>query len=332
MAEVDLSGPRRPDLSHFVGQARRLEWWSIAYVCSCVALLALTMGGSQALKTEMVEDVLSLCAPILFLITDRISAWRPDATYPFGYERASSAGYLGAALALLASGLLLFGDGALKLAEAEHPIIGGIALFGRVVWIGWLGIAALIWCAIPAWLLGRYKRRLAKEINDKGLLTDAETNSSNWKSAGAAIAGILGVAAGLWWADGAAAVFISFEIIHSGWIEVKTALADIMDRRPQQLGTSEHDPLPGKLQAFLQEQDWIVDGVVRIRETGRELIAEAVFVPRNNDNLSHKTDEAAKAMRLLDRRLGHVGLVPTAALSEDLRRVRPADPRNFSAS
>jgi divalent metal cation (Fe/Co/Zn/Cd) transporter len=324
---TDLSGPRTPELAANLRRARRLEWWSVAYVCSCVAVLALTMGGSQALKTEMLEDTLSLCAPVLFLIVGPISARAPDSTYPFGYERATSAGYLGAALALLATGLFLCGDGALKLIEREHPVIGGIALFGSVVWIGWLGIAALAWCAVPAWLLGRRKSKLAEKINDKGLLADAQTNTANWQSAGAAIVGILGVAIGLWWADAAAALFISLEIIRSGWVEVRTALADIMDRRPQLFGKSEHDPLPGKLQSFIHEQDWIVDGLVRVREMGREFVAEALIVPLWSDTLpdalAEKSDALAGKMRSLDPRLVHVAVVATRALPGQLRAVRP---------
>jgi cation diffusion facilitator family transporter len=330
--ERDLSGPRRPGLAADLRQARRMEWWSVAYVCSCVALLALTMGGSQALKTEMIEDALSLCAPVLFLIVDRISARPADETYPFGYERVSSAGYLGAALALLATGLFLFGDGGSKLIQAEHPAIGGIALFGTVVWIGWLGIAALLWCAIPAWLLGRRKRLLAEKINDKGLLADAQTNTANWQSAGAAIVGILGVAAGLWWADALAALFISFEIIRSGWTEVKTALADILDRRPQRFGEPEHDPLPEKLELFLKRKDWIEDAVVRVREKGRELVAEAVIIPRTKDDLVAKIDQTCAAAKQLDPRLRHVGIVPTQNLPEEIERVRAKAPRDSAAA
>src|SRR3954466_10732295 len=104
MGESDISGPQRPGLREDLALARRLEWLTVAYVCSCVGLLAIVMGGSQALKTELIEDGLSIFAPLLFLIVDPISARPADSTYPFGYERASSAGYLGAALALLATG------------------------------------------------------------------------------------------------------------------------------------------------------------------------------------------------------------------------------------
>jgi cation diffusion facilitator family transporter len=326
----DISGPKRPNLTDDVHKARRLEWWSIGYVCSCVAVLALVMSGSQALMTEMIEDALSLVAPILFLIVDRISARAPDATYPFGYERAGNAGYLGAALALFATGLFLFADGALKLAEAERPSIGGIAVMSHVVWTGWLAIAALLWCAIPAWFLGQAKRRLAQKINDKGLLADAETNTANWQSAGAAIIGILGVAAGFWWADAVAAVFISFEIIRSGWSEVRTALADIVDRRPQLFGEADHDPLPEKLTQFLCEQDWVADAVVRVREKGREFLAEAVVIPKMEDISVARIDEASEAAETLDPRLAHVAVVPTRKLSWDIEAARSAKQKTMN--
>ena len=64
---ADISGPQRPGLKKDVQKARRLEWWSIAYICSCAALLSLVMSGSQALMTEMIEDALGLVAPILFV-------------------------------------------------------------------------------------------------------------------------------------------------------------------------------------------------------------------------------------------------------------------------
>ncbi|MBV9992358.1 MAG: cation diffusion facilitator family transporter [Alphaproteobacteria bacterium] len=318
----DLSGPHTPELAGLVKQARRSAWLSIAYVLSCVALLALVMSGSQALLTEIVEDGLSLIAPVLFLVGDRISARPASKLYPFGYERATSAAYLGAALALLAAGMLVFGDSALKLIETEHPSIGGFDMGGQVIWIGWLAIPVLLWCAIPSWLLGRSKKKLAESLNDKGLLADAQTKTANWQSAGAAIVGILGVAAGLWWADAVAALFISLEIVRSGWSEVRTALADLMDRRPQKLGRSDLDPLPEKLTQFLRREDWIADAVVRVREKGRELIAEGMVVPRHPMIDVTTIDGTAKRAKELDDRLEHVALVPTARLDEHMQSLR----------
>lgn len=191
-----MSGPHREGLVEDVARARRVEWLGIAYLCSTVTILVFVMSGSQALKTEFVGDALSVIPPILFLIGDRVSAKEPSETYPFGYERAVAAGYLGAALALLATGAYLCGDSAWKLIAREHPIIGGVSVFGHVIWIGWLAIPALLWSAVPAYFLGRAKRRLAMKINDKVLIADARTNAADWQSAGAAILGVLGIAWG----------------------------------------------------------------------------------------------------------------------------------------
>jgi Co/Zn/Cd efflux system component len=218
---TDLSGPDREGLAQDLARVNRLEWITLAYLASSITVLVIVMSGSQALKTEFIGDALSMIAPALVLIGGRISAREPTEDFPFGYERAVSAGYLGAALALLAVGIYLFGDAAAKLVSAEHPIIGGMRVFGQVVWIGWLAFPALLWSSVPAFFLGRAKEKLAGKIYDKVLLSDAETSAANWKSGSAAMLGILGVAGGFWWADATAALFVSLEIANSGWDEVE---------------------------------------------------------------------------------------------------------------
>ena len=122
--------PERPDAERQLRAAQRLAWLSIAYICSTVALLFMVMGGSQAMKTEFVEDALSFLPPAFFLISDKISRREPNRRFPFGYERVVSAAYVGSAVALLAVGLLLLFDGGMKLAMAEHPTIGGFPSLG----------------------------------------------------------------------------------------------------------------------------------------------------------------------------------------------------------
>jgi divalent metal cation (Fe/Co/Zn/Cd) transporter len=314
--------PERPDAEDQVRRGRRLAWLSIAYISSTVALLFLVMGGSQALKTELVEDSLSFIPPILFLIGDKISRREPNLRYPYGYERVVSAGYVGSAVALLAVGVLLLFDGAMKLAMAEHPTLGGFALFGRVVWTGWLAIPVLLWCAVPAFFLGRAKRKVAAVLYDKTLASDAAMNEANWQSAGAAVLGILGVAYGLWWADALAAIAISIEIIRSGWTELRTSLGDVLDRSPKSIDDKEDDPIDEKITAFLRGQHWIEDVVVRVRERGRELTAEAHVVPKK-DHIS--VDQVSKTGVLacqLDPRLAEVSIAPVKALPDDVAKAR----------
>src|SRR5437588_11433999 len=106
----------------------------------------------------MSGEILSLIPPTLFLIGDQVVRRPPNRRYPFGYERAVSAGYIGAATALLMAGVYLFFDGGMKLAAREHPTIGGFPLLGHVVWTGWLGILVLVWSGLPAHFLGKAKR------------------------------------------------------------------------------------------------------------------------------------------------------------------------------
>lgn len=308
-----------------VAKGRRLAIVSLLYLCSTVAILFMVTSGSQALKTEFVGDMLSMIPPALFLVGCRITRRRPDARYPYGYERAVSAGYLGSAVALLAVGLFLLGDSAMKLIRMEHPAIGGITLFGHTIWLGWLGIAALLYSSIPAFFLGRAKKKLGKRLHDKILIADAQMNEADWQSAGAAILGVVGIAFGLWWADSAAALFISFEIIRDGVKEFRSALGDVMDRRPQQIPGKEPDPLPGRLGDFLRDQPWVEDAVVRVRERGREFAAEAFVVPAPAaaTDLVPRIEQASAAACELDDRLREVQIVPVSRISESLEAIRP---------
>src|SRR3982751_4891633 len=111
--------PDVPNAAGELGKARKLAWASIVYICSTIVLLFMVMSGSQALKTEMSGELLSLIPPTLFLIGDKIGRREPNERYPFGYERAVSAVYVGAAVALFLVGAYLLIDGGMKLAMRE---------------------------------------------------------------------------------------------------------------------------------------------------------------------------------------------------------------------
>jgi cation diffusion facilitator family transporter len=314
--------PRLPNAEAELKKAHRLAWLSIAYIFSTIALLFFVMSGSQALKTEMAGELLSLIPPTLFLVGDRISRKEPNEKYPFGYERAVSASYVGAAVALLLVGLYLLFDGGMKLVTQEHPTIGGFPFFGHVVWTGWLGIGVLLWSSVPSFFIGRAKRKSALILHDKTLAADADVNSADWQSSAAAIVGLIGVALGLWWADALAGVLISMEIMRSGWTELKAALGDIMDRRPEKIDTKEEDPVTDKLNEFMLTQPWIKDAIVRVRERGREFTAEAHVVPMSNQVSVEEVSRTGAQACKLDPRLADVTIAPVVAFPEDVARAR----------
>ena len=223
---------------------------------------------------------------------------------------------------MLGVGAFLVVDAAMKLALQEHPTIGGFPLFGHVVWTGWLALGALLWSAIPAFFLGRAKRRSAEALHDKTLAADAEINAADWQSATAAMVGMVGVGFGLWWADAVAALVISLEIIRSGWSELKTALGDIMDRRPNQLLAKEQDPVSDRLANFFDELPWIDEAIVRVRERGREFTAVAHVIPQEKNVSASALSAAAERAREVDPRLAEVTIAPVREFPKDVARAR----------
>lgn len=314
--------PAKPEAEHALKTAHRLAWISIAYMFSTIAMLFFVMSGSQALKTEMTGEFLSLIPPVLFLVGDRFTRREPNERFPYGYERAVSAGFIGAAVALLGVGAFLLFDGAMKLVMREHPTIGGFELFGQTIWTGWLGIAVLVWSGLPAFFIGRAKRRVAEILHDKTLAADAQINAADWQSASAAIVGLIGVALGFWWADALAAVLISVEIIRSGWAELRSALGDIADRKPQAILSKEDEPVPELLTQFLRQQPWVEDVIVRVRERGREFTADAHVVPATEEGLVDAITETAQHARKIDPRLADIVIAPVRKFPPDVERAR----------
>src|SRR3546814_34375 len=150
-----------------MARARRLAWWSLAYLVSATVVVALVLGQSQAMKTAWFDDVLNFIPVIVFLVGSRLSLKPPNRRFPYGYHRVTSAAYLAAAAALFTIGGYLLVESALKLIRLEHPTIGSVELFGWSVWLGWLMIPALVYSAIPAIILGRMELPIAASLYAK---------------------------------------------------------------------------------------------------------------------------------------------------------------------
>jgi cation diffusion facilitator family transporter len=283
-------------------KAVRLEWITIAYMLSAVGLLFLTLGQSQAMKAAWIEDLLSLLPPVAFLIASRLRDRDPSEKFPWGMHRAVSVAYVFAALALLVMGAYVFLDSAIKLVKAEHPPIGVIELFGEQIWLGWAMIAALLYSGVPAVFLGRAKLRLADDLHDKVLYADAQMNKADWMTVTAAIVGIVGIGFGLWWADAVAALFISVDIVHDGWKNVRAAVHDLMDARPRRHDAREYHPVVERMNALVNECDWVSRGAVRLREEGHVFTGEVMVVPET-EALSGGADLLARLDELADRLL-----------------------------
>jgi cobalt-zinc-cadmium efflux system protein len=257
-------------------RARRLAWWTLAWMGSVVLVMWLAMGGSQAMKTALIEDVLSLIPAAVFLIACHFEPKPPTRRFPHGLERVHSLASLIAAVALSAVGAFLIYDAVTTLVTADHPTIASISLFGQDLWHGWVMIAALAYSVVPPVILGRLKLPVARRLQDKVLHTDAMMQKADWMTGLAGVAGVIGVGLGYWWADAAAAAIISFSILWDGINSLRVATAELVDGAPRAL---DDDEIAEDAEALIAELERRYPGAdVKLRETGRYIHAQLAGV------------------------------------------------------
>lgn len=306
------------DKDRLYRQAVRLEWTTVAVFTVTLVLVALTLGQSQAMKAAWVEDFLSLVPPVAFLVADRFRDRKPNERFPYGYHRSVAIGFLAASLALLGLGAYILGDSLLRLVAAERPPIGLVQVAGQQVWLGWLMITVLGITAVPAVVLGRLKARVARKMHDKVLYTDAQMNRADWMTSSAAILGILGIGAGLWWADAVAASLISVDIVRDGLRATRTAVTNLMDSRPSPTTGDGTEPMPERLRALALQEPWVADAWTRLREEGHVFVGEVLVVPRpGTEELITRLERLGARLRDADWRVHDIVVAPVSRIERD---------------
>ena len=268
-----------------IARGRTLEYWTIGWLATVVPLMALVVGSSQAMKTVWIEDMLGFIPPLVYLLSVKLEQKAPTAAFPHGFDRVNGVAFVVSAVALTSMGAYLLFEAVMTLATAEHPTVGTVRVLGRDIWMGWPMIVVLIWGTVPSMILGRMKLPLARTINDKVLHTDADMQKADWMTGLAAMAGIIGIGFGLWWADAAAAGLISIGILKDGVSELRAASAELIDGAPRQL---ERDEIADEALALRDALERLFPGAdVRLRETGRVIRAQVEAPP-----LAHPVDLA----------------------------------------
>lgn len=286
-----------------VRRSRRLEYVTLAYLGSLIPIMYVVLGSSQAMKTAWVEDCLSLIPPLCFLIGTHICWKKPNKHFPYGYHRVISILFLCAALALLGMGTFLIIDASMKLVTQDYATIGMKELLGVDVWLGWWMILVLFWGTFPPLFLGRAKLKYAQTLNDKILITDGKMNKADWKTGVAAMAGVVGIGMGWWWADPVAAGFIAFDILHDGWSQTKDAVTGLVNRAPTSL-ENEYLNLPDKVNEALLTLPWVGRAQNRLYEHGHLIFGEGFVSLKQNEQISpHQIQKAIQKIQGLDWRL-----------------------------
>lgn len=307
-----------PEQQRAIRSAVRWEIFTIIYTSITIAVIALVVGESQAMRTAWIEDMLSLIPQFAFLTALLFVRRRPTRKHPYGLHRAMGIGHLVAGVALLTVGLNLAIEATTGLVSGEHPTIGTVQLFGQTIWLGWLMVAVMVIVIIgPVFFYGPAKSKLAPVLHNKLLYADADMAKADWQTTVASIVGVLGVGMGVWWLDGAAALFISLGIIWDGFRNTKTAVVDLMDQRARTYDSKQPHPLAADIVSYLRSRLWIKDAAVRMRDQGQVFHVEAFIVPRRHKVSIHDTTELQQKVTDLDWKIQDVVIVPVERLPRE---------------
>ena len=316
MGRTDLP----PEQQDALRKAVRWEWFTIGYTCVTIALIALVVSGSQAMKTAWIEDMLSLIPQISFLVALLVIRRRPTRRFPYGLHRAMGVGHLVAGVALVVVGANLAVEAVLGLLRQEHPAIGTVQVFGQTVWMGWFMVGVMALVTIGPLIYGPAKAKLAPVLHNKVLYTDADMAKADWTTTVASIVGVLGIGIGWWWLDGAAALFISVGIARDGIRNSKSAVLDLIDQRALTHDDEERHPLHGRIVSALEAQPWVAESGVRIRDMGQVFHVEAFVVPHRGKVTVDHLEAARRAIAAMDWKMQDVVVIPVAELPDETTR------------
>lgn len=302
-------------------RAAKLEWISIGYAACTIALVALVVGNSQAMRTAWIEDMLSVLPQLAFLIALRWTRKTRKPSHPYGYHRSMGAGHLVAGVALLVVGAMLAFESMSALVKAEHPTNGTVNLFGQTIWEGWPMILVMTVIVVPAVILGRLKIKVAEPLHNKLLYADSKMAKADWQTNAASIVGVAGIGLGIWWLDSVAALVISIGILKDGWDSTRSATSDLLDSRASGLDSTDPHPLVLRIEEHLARSDRVREAAVRARELGQVQHIEVFVVPRS-DKVDVKQVAGTRAeLEELDWQTYDVVVIPVESIPEHLDRV-----------
>lgn len=306
-----------PEKQRDLQRVIRLEWWNLGFRLSIIIAMFLALGGSQAMKTAWIEDMVSLVPPIAFLIAMRFRNHSPNNEYPYGYQRVTVIAFLCAAVALSVMGFYLLFESMVALVKMEHPSIGGITLFGETFWLGWLMIVALIYSVVPPVILGHMQQPAAEKVHEKTVYADAKMSKADWMTGLAAIVGVIGIGMGFWWADATAAGLISLSVIKDGVTNLKEAVGDLINRRPRYTAEPRAEEIGDRLRERLCALSWVSDAAVRLREEGHVFLGEAFVVPTDDTDLTARLNAASDELYDCDWRIHQVVVTAVPSIENE---------------
>ncbi|MCD5324920.1 MULTISPECIES: cation diffusion facilitator family transporter [Pontibacillus] len=236
-------------------------WISIcAYlILSATKLIIASIGQSEALRADGLNNVTDVIASLAVLIGLRISRKPPDKDHHYGHFRAETIGSLIAAFIMMTVGLQV-------IYETIQQIFAGQEAQPSLL-TAWTAAGA----AVVMYGVYLYNLRLSKRINSHSLYAAAQDNRSDALVSIGAFIGIIGAQFGAFWLDPVAGFIV-------GLIICKTAY-DIFRDASHTLTDGVNEELLDQVKETLnQDSDVKVVEDVKARLHGNQVLVDATIL------------------------------------------------------
>ena len=201
-----------------------LACW-VGVACNLLLCLGkLTVGtlfGSIAIMADALNNLSDASSNVVSLIGFRLAAKAPDAEHPYGHARYEYLAGLVVSVTILAIGLSLLKESALKVL---HP---------TPVVFSWLSIGVLAASILVKLWLSGFNRAVGKKINSETLMATAADSRNDVLTTGAVLLStILCSLTGYGIIDGIMGVGVAAFILWSGWGLVMDTLSPLLGESP----------------------------------------------------------------------------------------------------
>ena len=184
-------------------------------------LLAGTLFGSIAIMADALNNLSDASSNVVSLIGFRLAAKAPDAEHPYGHARYEYLAGLVVSVTILAIGLSLLKESALKVL---HP---------TPVAFSWLSIGVLAASILVKLWLSGFNRAVGKKINSETLMATAADSRNDVLTTGAVLLSTnLCSLTGYGIMDGIMGVGVAAFILWSGWGLVMDTLSPLLGESP----------------------------------------------------------------------------------------------------
>lgn len=236
-------------------------WISIcAYlILSATKLIIASVGQSEALRADGLNNVTDVIASLAVLIGLRISRKPPDKDHHYGHFRAETIGSLIAAFIMMTVGLQV-------IYETIQQIVAGHDEQPSLL-TAWTAAGA----AVVMYGVYRYNLRLSKRINSHSLYAAAQDNRSDALVSIGAFIGIIGAQFGAYWLDPVAGFIVGLIICKTAYEIFRDASHTLTDGVDEELLDQVKDTLKQDTEVKVVED-------VKARLHGNQVLVDATIL------------------------------------------------------